>query len=88
MKYRRSNFHRNLSVPKGKKLFMHRTADGLLKCVFNDGNSSMELGTITDKIVADTLFLQYLAGPNPSSEPARKSTVETFNKLAILAEDL
>jgi hypothetical protein len=76
-------------VQKQKTLLLARGADGAFSVFYdptgrNDGavggkgdeKKVQHLGTIADPRVAKALWLCYLAGAKPASEPARKSIVE------------
>lgn len=83
------------SVPKQKTLLLARDADGVFSVFYdptgrNDGalggkgeeQKVQSLGSIRDPRVAKALWLCYLAGAKPASEPARRSIVEGVLALA------
>ena len=65
------------SVPKGKELLMARNEKGRLAVWYDDGKKGAQrLGHVDDERVSRALWLNYLAGKHPASEPARKSIVD------------
>lgn len=83
------------SVPKQKTLLLVRDKEGVFKAYYdptgrNDGKLGGEgeeqklqkLGEITEPRIAKALWLCYLAGAKPASEPARKSIVEGVLEMA------
>ncbi|KAK2629102.1 hypothetical protein QTJ16_002205 [Diplocarpon rosae] len=65
------------SVPKGKELLLARNKGGGMAVWYDDGKSgALRLGSVADERISRVVWLNYLAGENPASEPARKSIVE------------
>lgn len=60
-------------VPKSKELLLTRENGGRLKVVYDDGKTKEAIGTVDDERVSRALWLNWLAGKNVASEPARKS---------------
>lgn len=80
-------FARKRHTPKNRILHLTRDDKGVLRVDFFDAESESKatselLGTVTEPLVTELLFLQYLSGKQPSSEGARKSSIETLAKLA------
>jgi len=80
MKEFRALFNRG-SVPKRRELLLLRGAGGQLNVAFDEGKGNQKerlkvLGTVEDERVSRALWLNWLAGKNVASEPARKSIVE------------
>jgi hypothetical protein len=73
----RTMFNRG-SVPKRKELLLLRDGQGRLSIVYDDGRKGGRqlLGSIENERISHALWLNYLAGKNVASEPARKSIVE------------
>jgi hypothetical protein len=77
-------------VPKQKTLLLARDKEGKFSVYFdpsgrNDGKLGDEvqkLGEVTDPRVSHALWLCYLAGAKPASEPARKSIVDGVLEMA------
>lgn len=65
-------------VPKKKELLLIRDKQGKLSVVYDDGRSMgrQNLGTVDSEVMSRALWLNYLAGKNVASEPARKSIVD------------
>lgn len=63
-------------VPKSKELLLTREDGGRLRVVYDDGKSREVIGTVDDERVSRALWLNYLAGKNVASEPARKSIAD------------
>ncbi|KAK9472905.1 chalcone-flavanone isomerase-domain-containing protein [Dipodascopsis tothii] len=84
----RTMFSRKMSVPKHRKLFLHRRADGTLACKYENGSGPspevVDLGVISSRPVADALVQQYLSGETPSSEQARNAFVDSVVRIAQL----
>ncbi|KAG4428042.1 hypothetical protein IFR05_016478 [Cadophora sp. M221] len=65
------------SVPKGKELLLSRNEKGRLAVWYDDGKKGAQrLGHVDDERVSRALWLNYLAGKHPASEPARESIVD------------
>ncbi|KAI0397294.1 chalcone-flavanone isomerase [Xylariaceae sp. FL0594] len=76
MKDFRAIFNRG-KVPKAQEMHLCRDSTGKLTITYNDGKHGTSiLGEIDDERVSRLLWLNYLAGKNVASEPARKSIVE------------
>ncbi|KAK3370474.1 chalcone-flavanone isomerase-domain-containing protein [Podospora didyma] len=83
MRQFRAIFNRG-SVPKRKELLLLRDEKGKLSIAYDDGGSKKEglpvgrrlIGVVDDERVSRALWLNYLAGKNVASEPARKNIVE------------
>ncbi|KAI1347973.1 chalcone-flavanone isomerase [Xylaria sp. FL0043] len=76
MKEFRSLFNRG-KVPKSRELILCRDAAGRLTVTYDDGKTGMgSIGRVTDERVSRLLWLNYLAGKQVASEPARKNIVD------------
>lgn len=80
-------FSRKRSVPKNKILHLTRDGRGVLTVTYYNGDSEAAadqepLGVVTEPLVSELLFMQYLSGKKPSSESARKTSVNGLVKLA------
>ncbi|VBB75521.1 Putative protein of unknown function [Podospora comata] len=78
MKQFRAVFNRG-KVPKAKELILARDDKGHLSIAFDGGKKSggrQLIGVVPDERVSRALWLNYLAGKQVASEPARKSIVE------------
>ncbi|KAK6582840.1 hypothetical protein PZA11_005248 [Diplocarpon coronariae] len=65
------------SVPKGRELLLSRNKQGKMAVWYDDGKSgALRLGSVLDERISRVIWLNYLAGENPASEPARKSIVD------------
>ncbi|KAK0123557.1 Altered inheritance of mitochondria protein 18 mitochondrial [Cadophora gregata f. sp. sojae] len=65
------------SVPKGKELLLARNSEGNLAIWYDDGKiGAQRLGQVDDERISRGLWLNYLAGEKPVSEPARKSIID------------
>ncbi|KAK0735336.1 chalcone-flavanone isomerase-domain-containing protein [Apiosordaria backusii] len=74
----RAVFNRG-KVPKGKELILARDDKGHLSIAFDAGKKSggrQLIGVVEDERVSRALWLNYLAGKQVASEPARRSIVE------------
>ncbi|TLS25793.1 hypothetical protein PpBr36_07905 [Pyricularia pennisetigena] len=63
-------------VPKSKELLLIREDGGRLTVMYDDGKNREVIGTVGDERVSRALWLNYLAGKNVASEPARKSIAD------------
>ncbi|KAI0530080.1 chalcone-flavanone isomerase [Xylaria digitata] len=76
MKDFRSLFNRG-KVPKSRELLLCRDAPGRLTVTYDDGKTGMgSIGRVTDERVSRLLWLNYLAGKQVASEPARTNIVD------------
>lgn len=76
MKDFRALFNRG-KVPKSREMLLCRDAAGRLSVAYNDGQTGMAaLGRVADERVSRLLWLNYLAGKQVASEPARTSIVD------------
>lgn len=65
------------SMPKGKELLLSRDGRGAMTGWYDDGKvGPVRLGRVGDERISRLVWLNYLAGAKPASEPARKSIVE------------
>ncbi|KAH7395793.1 putative altered inheritance of mitochondria protein 18, mitochondrial [Cadophora sp. MPI-SDFR-AT-0126] len=65
------------SIPKGKELLLARNKEGKLAIWYDDGKiGAQRLGQVDDERISRGLWLNYLAGKTPVSEPARKSIID------------
>jgi hypothetical protein len=79
-------FGRKRTIPKGRILYLDRAADGTLAVYFYDalsenGHIPELLGTVSQPLVSELLFLQYTSGSKPSSESARQNAVKGLSAL-------
>ncbi|CZS93114.1 hypothetical protein WAI453_000846 [Rhynchosporium graminicola] len=64
-------------VPKGKELLLARDGRGKLVVWYDDGKKGAQrLGEVRDERVGRALWLNYVSGRKPASEPARGSIVD------------
>ncbi|GAP87555.1 putative chalcone-flavanone isomerase [Rosellinia necatrix] len=64
-------------VPKSRELLLCRDAVGRLTVTYNDGQTGMgTIGRVVDERISRLLWLNYLAGKQVASEPARQSIVD------------
>ncbi|KAI3328171.1 chalcone-flavanone isomerase [Ustulina deusta] len=76
MKDFKSLFNRG-KVPKSRELLLCRDAAGRLTVTYDDGKVGMgSIGRVTDERVSRLLWLNYLAGKQVASEPARNNIVD------------
>ncbi|KAI0967550.1 chalcone-flavanone isomerase [Xylaria arbuscula] len=76
MKDFRSLFNRG-KVPKSRELLLFRDAAGQLTVTYDDGKTGVgSIGRVNDERVSRLLWLNYLAGKQVASEPARKNIVD------------
>ncbi|KAI1126944.1 chalcone-flavanone isomerase [Nemania abortiva] len=76
MKEFRSLFNRG-KVPKSREMLLCRDAVGRLTVTYDDGQTGMgTIGRVADERVSRLLWLNYLAGKQVASEPARKNIVD------------
>ncbi|KAI1437426.1 chalcone-flavanone isomerase [Xylaria sp. CBS 124048] len=76
MKDFRAMFNRG-KAPKSREMLLCRDAAGQLTVTYDDGKTGMgALGQVADERVSRLLWLNYLAGKQVASEPARKNIVE------------
>ncbi|KAI1818075.1 chalcone-flavanone isomerase [Poronia punctata] len=76
MKDFRTLFNRG-KVPKSQEMLLCRDTVGRLTITYNDGKNGMgTIGRVEDERVSRLLWLNWLAGKNVASEPARKNIVE------------
>ncbi|KAK5635633.1 hypothetical protein RRF57_011345 [Xylaria bambusicola] len=76
MKDFKSLFNRG-KVPKSRELLLCRDAMGRLTVTYDDGKTGMgSIGRVEDERVSRLLWLNYLAGKQVASEPARKNIVD------------
>ncbi|KAI1425239.1 chalcone-flavanone isomerase [Xylaria sp. FL1777] len=76
MKDFKSLFNRG-KVPKSRELLLCRDVAGRLTVTYDDGKTGMgSIGRVTDERVSRLLWLNYLAGKQVASEPARKNIVD------------
>lgn len=65
------------SVPKGKELLLSRDGKGKMAVWYDDGKiGARRLGDVGDERISRAVWLNYLAGKNVASEPARKSIID------------
>ncbi|EKD20805.1 uncharacterized protein L3040_000910 [Drepanopeziza brunnea f. sp. 'multigermtubi'] len=65
------------SMPKGKELLLSRDGKGRMAGWYDDGKTgAVRLGSVADERISRVVWLNYLAGQYPASEPARKSIVD------------
>lgn len=75
MKEFKSLFNRG-KVPKSQELLLCRDTPGRLTVMFDDGKTGMgTIGRVDDERVSRLLWLNYLAGKQVASEPARTNIV-------------
>lgn len=79
-------FSRKRNVPKHTILHLNRNENGTLSVDFYDAKDEVKvetehLGTVSNPLVSELLFLQYLSGKKPSSESARQSAVKVLANL-------
>lgn len=68
-------------APKGSVLLLKREASGALEILFQDprkGPALESVGKVRDPRIGRLIWIAYLAGKNPSSEPARKDVVDGY----------
>ncbi|KAI0404018.1 chalcone-flavanone isomerase [Xylaria palmicola] len=76
MKEFRSLFNRG-KVPKGREMLLCRDIAGKLTVTYNDDKTGMgTIGRVDDERVSQLLWLNYLAGKQVASEPARANIVD------------
>jgi hypothetical protein len=76
MKDFRALFNRG-KVPKSREMHLCRDSSGKLTITYDDGKTGMTtIGVVDDERVSRLLWLNWLAGKNVASEPARKNIVE------------
>ncbi|RWA05200.1 hypothetical protein EKO27_g9910 [Xylaria grammica] len=76
MKDFRSLFNRG-KVPKSREMLLCRDTAGQLTVTYDDGKTGMgSIGRVGDERVSRLLWLNYLAGKQVASEPARANIVE------------
>lgn len=80
MKEFKTMFNRG-SVPKKKELLLCRDLEGRLTVLYGDDELARKpkrtvLGVVADERFSRLLWLNYLAGANVSSEPARQNIIE------------
>ncbi|KAI2643718.1 chalcone-flavanone isomerase [Xylaria nigripes] len=64
-------------VPKTRELLLCRDNTGGLTVIYDDGRTGLDtIGQVTDERVSRLLWLNYLAGKQVASEPARQNIVE------------
>ncbi|KAI0435729.1 chalcone-flavanone isomerase [Xylaria telfairii] len=64
-------------VPKSREMLLCRDTAGRLTVTYNDGKTGMgTIGRVTDERVSRLLWLNYLAGKQVASEPARTNIVD------------
>lgn len=64
-------------VPKSRELLLCRDTAGRLSVTYDDGKTGMgTIGRVTDERISRLLWLNYLAGKNVASEPARENIVQ------------
>ncbi|KAI3325224.1 chalcone-flavanone isomerase [Xylariaceae sp. AK1471] len=64
-------------VPKSREMLLCRDAAGKLTITYDDGQTGMgTIGRVVDERVSRLLWLNWLAGKNVASEPARQNIVE------------
>ncbi|KAI1824139.1 chalcone-flavanone isomerase [Xylaria intraflava] len=72
----KSLFNRG-KVPKGWEMLLCRDSDGHLTVAYDNGQTGVStIGRVVDERVSRLLWLNYLAGKQVASEPARKNIVE------------
>lgn len=81
-------FSRKMSVPKGNILYLHRRRNGDLIVEYIESHTEEQgtshvLGAIHVPVASELLFLQYLAGKNPTSNEARKNAITTLARLGV-----
>ncbi|KAI1110553.1 chalcone-flavanone isomerase [Nemania sp. NC0429] len=82
MKEFKSLFNRG-KVPKSRELLLCRDAPGRLTVMYDDGKTGMgTIGRVDDERVSRLLWLNYLAGKQVASEPARKNIVAGIMEFA------
>ncbi|TGJ87183.1 hypothetical protein E0Z10_g1620 [Xylaria hypoxylon] len=76
MKDFRSLFNRG-KVPKSREMLLCRDSAGRLTVTYDDGKTGMgSIGRVNDERISRLLWLNYLAGKQVASEPARTNIVE------------
>jgi hypothetical protein len=76
MKDFRTLFNRG-KVPKSREMLLCRDTAGKLTITYDDGQTGMgTIGRVDDERVSRLLWLNWLAGKNVASEPARQNIVE------------
>ncbi|KAI0490256.1 chalcone-flavanone isomerase [Xylaria cf. heliscus] len=76
MKEFKSLFNRG-KVPKAREMLLCRDTAGRLTVTYDDGKAGMgSIGRVTDERVSRLLWLNYLAGKQVASEPARTNIVD------------
>ncbi|KAI8951148.1 chalcone-flavanone isomerase-domain-containing protein [Xylaria longipes] len=76
MKEFRSLFNRG-KVPKSREMLLCRDTAGRLTVTYDDGQTGMgSIGRVEDERVSRLLWLNYLAGKQVASEPARTNIVD------------
>ncbi|RYO79811.1 hypothetical protein DL766_006001 [Monosporascus sp. MC13-8B] len=64
-------------VPKGRELLLCRDAAGELTITYDEGRAGrVTIGRVPEERISRLLWLNYLAGKQVASEPARKNIVE------------
>ncbi|KAI0196697.1 chalcone-flavanone isomerase-domain-containing protein [Xylaria flabelliformis] len=72
----KSLFNRG-KVPKTREMLLFRDAAGRLTVTYDDGKTGMgSIGRVEDERVSRLLWLNYLAGKQVASEPARTSIID------------
>lgn len=66
------------SVPKDHLLFLEIVKGGRLSVSYQNTKTGqiIEMGTVNEPLISKALFLQYLSGKKPLSEPLRQSCVD------------
>ncbi|RCI12490.1 hypothetical protein L249_0413 [Ophiocordyceps polyrhachis-furcata BCC 54312] len=80
MKDFKTMFNRG-TMAKTKELLLHREADGKLSVLYGDGSLDRDadrklVGVVGDERLSRLLWLNYLAGKQVASEPARQNIIE------------
>ncbi|RDA83019.1 hypothetical protein CP532_0093 [Ophiocordyceps camponoti-leonardi (nom. inval.)] len=80
MKDFKAMFNRG-NMAKTKELLLHRDADGKLSVLYGDGSLDRDaerklIGVVGDERLSRLLWLNYLAGKQVASEPARQNIIE------------
>ncbi|RDA92927.1 hypothetical protein CP533_3878 [Ophiocordyceps camponoti-saundersi (nom. inval.)] len=80
MKDFKAMFNRG-TMAKTKELLLHREADGKLSVLYGDGSLDRDaerkvVGVVGDERLSRLLWLNYLAGKQVASEPARQNIIE------------
>lgn len=75
------------NLPKGQPLILVRGEDKSFTALYQDLDKegkvlqNVELGKVGDERIGKLMWLHYLAGKSPASEPARKSVAEGIMEL-------